>query len=51
MRRRVTEMLREQAVDLQNPPVTFEELLDRLVRPVPDLIAAVREYLMTGDRA
>jgi len=46
-----TEMLREQAVDLQNPPVMFEELLDRLARPVPDLIAVVREYLKTGDRA
>jgi predicted nucleic acid-binding protein len=46
-----TEMLREQASDLQNPPVTFEELLDRLARPVPDLVAAVRKYLMTGDRA
>jgi predicted nucleic acid-binding protein len=45
------EMLRDQAVDLQKPPVTFEELLDRLARPVPDLIAAVREYLMTGDHA
>jgi len=45
-----TEILREQAVDLQNPPVTFEELLDRLGRPAPDLIAAVRKYLMTGDR-
>ena len=46
-----TEMLREQASDLQNPPVTFEELVDRLARPVPDLVAAVRKYLMTGDRA
>jgi hypothetical protein len=36
-------MLREQAVALQNPPVTFEELLHRLARPAPDLIAAVRE--------
>jgi predicted nucleic acid-binding protein len=45
-----TEMLREQASVLQNPPVTFEELLDRLARPVPDLVAAVRKYLMTGDR-
>jgi hypothetical protein len=45
------DMLREQAVALQNPPVTFDELLHRLARPVPDLIAAVRECLMTGDRA
>ena len=35
-------MLREQAVALQNPPVTFDELLHRLARPVPDLIAAVK---------
>jgi hypothetical protein len=40
-----TEMLREQAADLQKPPVTFEELLDRLARPAPDLVAAVREHL------
>ncbi|MGC4083932.1 MAG: hypothetical protein QM736_17935 [Vicinamibacterales bacterium] len=39
-----TEILGEQAVNLQNPPVTFEELLDRLARPAPDLIAAVRKY-------
>jgi predicted nucleic acid-binding protein len=45
------EMLREQAADLQKPPVTFEELLDRLARPVPDLIAAVREYLVAGENA
>ena len=44
------EILREQAVDMQNPPVTFEELLDRLARAVPDLFAAIRKYLMTGDR-
>ena len=44
-----TEILREQAVDLRNPPVTFEELLDRLARPLPNLIAAVTEYLMAGD--
>jgi hypothetical protein len=31
--------------------VTFDELLDPLARPVPDLIAAVREHLMTGGRA
>jgi predicted nucleic acid-binding protein len=46
-----TEMLREQATDLQKPPVTFEELLDRLARPVPDLVAAVRAYLVPGDGA
>jgi hypothetical protein len=40
--------LREQAADLQKPPVMFEELLDRLSRPVPDLVRAVREHLVTG---
>lgn len=48
---RFIEMLREQAVDLQRPSVTFEELLDRLTRSVPDLMAAVREYLVTGNAA
>jgi hypothetical protein len=36
------EMLQEQAADLTKPPVTFEELLDRLALVVPDLVAAVR---------
>lgn len=36
------EMLREQAADLTKPPVTFEELLERLARVAPDLVAAVR---------
>jgi predicted nucleic acid-binding protein len=39
------EMLREQAGDLQRPPVTFEALLDRLTYIVPELIMAVREQL------
>jgi predicted nucleic acid-binding protein len=39
------EMLREQAADLTNPPVTFPDLLDRLARVVPDLVAAVRRSL------
>jgi predicted nucleic acid-binding protein len=39
------ELLREQAADLTNPPVTFQELLDRLGRVVPDLVAAVRRSL------
>ena len=38
-------MLREQAGDLVNPPVTFENLLERLSRVVPDLVAAVRQYV------
>jgi predicted nucleic acid-binding protein len=40
---RFVELLREQASDLHKPPVTFEELLDRLSRPVPNLVGAVRE--------
>ena len=36
------EMLREQAGDLIKPPVTFEELLERLARVVPDFVVAVR---------
>jgi predicted nucleic acid-binding protein len=39
------ELLREQAQDLVNPPMTFEELLERLARVVPDLVAAVREHV------
>jgi hypothetical protein len=42
------ELLREQASDLHKPPVTFGELLDRLSRPVPNLVGAVREHLVTG---
>jgi hypothetical protein len=47
---RIIEMLRDQADDLQKPPVTFEELLARLTRSVPDLVDAVREYLVTRRR-
>ncbi len=36
------DVLREQAADLAKPPVTFHELLDRLARAAPDLVAAVR---------
>ena len=36
------EVLRAQAGDLTRPPVTFEELLERLARVVPDLVGAVR---------
>jgi predicted nucleic acid-binding protein len=39
------EMLREQAADLVKPPVTFDELLDRLARVVPDLVTAVRDHV------
>lgn len=41
------QMLREQSADLVKPPVTFGELLERLGRVVPDLVAAVRQH----DRA
>jgi len=36
------EVLREQAADLVKPPVTFDELLERLSRVVPNLVAAAR---------
>lgn len=39
------ELLREQAADLVNPPMTFDELLERLARIVPDVVAAVREHV------
>lgn len=39
------ELLREQASDLINPPMIFEELLARLARVVPDLVAAVRDHV------
>jgi len=35
------ELLREQAGDLVNPPMTFDELLHRLSRVVPDFVAIV----------
>lgn len=41
------DMLREQAADLHKPPVTFDELLERLFRPAPDLVSAVRDHLAT----
>jgi predicted nucleic acid-binding protein len=41
------DLLREQAADLVNPPVTFEELLQRLSRVVPDLVGAVRQQVKT----
>lgn len=39
------ELLREQAADLVNPPMGFDELLARLARVVPDLVAAVRGHV------
>lgn len=41
---RFIEMLREQAEDLRNPPVTFDELLVRLEKVVPDVVAAIRAH-------
>jgi predicted nucleic acid-binding protein len=46
-----TEMLREQAADLQKPPVTFDELLERLARTVPDLVTAVREHIKRREQS
>jgi predicted nucleic acid-binding protein len=36
------EMLREQASDLKDPPMAFEELLERLARVVPGLVDGIR---------
>jgi hypothetical protein len=44
-------MLREQAADLQKPPVTFDELLERLARAVPDLVTAVREHIKRHEQS
>ncbi|MBP8805257.1 MAG: PIN domain-containing protein [Kofleriaceae bacterium] len=38
------EMLRQQSADLVKPPVTFDELLERLERVVPELVALVRHH-------
>ena len=35
-------LLREQATDLINPPITFDALLDRLARSAPETVAAIR---------
>ena len=42
------ELLREQAADLVNPPMAFHELLDRLGRVVPALVASAREHVGTA---
>jgi hypothetical protein len=44
------EMLREQAADLQKPPVSFNELLQRLSRAVPDLVSAVHAHVKARGR-
>ena len=41
-------MLREQASDLKNPPVSLTELLDHLARVAPELVAEVRAGLPSG---
>jgi hypothetical protein len=42
------ELLREQAADLAKPSVTFEELLERLARVVPEVVEAVRGHVAHG---
>lgn len=43
--RKMVELLRQQAGDLRAPPVAFKELLDRLRRVTPELIALVSAHL------
>ena len=38
-------LLREQAADLSKPPTSFEELLERLDRVVPELVDVVRRHV------
>ncbi len=42
------EVLREQASDLVKPPMTFEQILDRLARVVPEFVEAARRYIAPG---
>ncbi|MFT3913433.1 MAG: PIN domain-containing protein [Anaeromyxobacteraceae bacterium] len=42
------ELLAEQAEDLKNPPMTFEQLLGRLARDVPELVAGVLRRIGRG---
>jgi predicted nucleic acid-binding protein len=42
---RMLRILREQAADLQNPPMTVEALIDGLALSVPDFANATRELL------
>jgi hypothetical protein len=44
------EMLREQAADLVKPPMSFQELLERLAHLVPDLVEAVRERVLSAGK-
>jgi hypothetical protein len=41
----VIEILHEQAEDLVNPPMTFEEVLQRLARVAPEFVAVVRDHI------
>ena len=43
-------LLRDQAADLVRPPMSFEELLDRLAHVVPEVVEAVRKHLASGKR-
>jgi predicted nucleic acid-binding protein len=45
----LVDVLREQAADLVKPPMSFDELLDRLARVVPEFVAAVRAHLVDND--
>lgn len=38
-------MLRDQANDMKAPPWTFEELLQRLARVVPEFVQGVRAHV------
>ncbi len=46
-----TDMLREQADDLRKPPISVDELLERLARAVPDLVAAVKARIDDHPRS
>ncbi len=41
----MVELLRQQAGDLRHPPMTFEDLLDRIRRVAPEFITIVNEHL------
>ena len=43
------EVLRKQAADKKNPPLTLEQLLDGLAWSVPGFIKDVRDYLTLLD--
>lgn len=45
----IVALLHEQAEDLVNPPVTFDELLARLARVVPDFVVDVRRLVGAAE--